>query len=131
MNRYCDRAGEHDHEGKDEIDYSGERGLRDWRAYYNCDVVALLEQISRTLSKGWSMLDLGTGSGILALAEIKFGAKRAVVIDSDPLAISVAKANARLNGINGIEFRVGDARKFSARGHIRHCLRKYLQRITA
>jgi ribosomal protein L11 methyltransferase len=73
----------------------------------------LLEQMTRSLPNGWSMLDLGTGSGILALAARVFGAKRAVAIDSDPLAISVAKANARLNKISGIEFRVDDARKFS------------------
>jgi ribosomal protein L11 methyltransferase len=71
----------------------------------------LLEQISRKLPRNWSMLDLGTGTGILALAAKKFGAGKVLGIDSDPAAISVARQNARLNGIGGIEFRHADARK--------------------
>ena len=59
------------------------------------------------------MLDLGTGSGILALGARRLGATRVVAIDSDPVAIATAKANARLNGVRGIEFRIGDARSFS------------------
>jgi ribosomal protein L11 methyltransferase len=64
------------------------------------------------------VVDLGTGSGILALAARKFGAKRAVGFDNDPLAISTAKANARLNRIENIQFRVGDVRRWKARGKI-------------
>ena len=64
------------------------------------------------------VVDLGTGSGILALAARKFGAKQAVGFDNDPLAISTAKANARLNRIKNIQFRVGDVRRWKARGKI-------------
>jgi ribosomal protein L11 methyltransferase len=73
-----------------------------------------IEQIAKTLPADWSMLDLGTGSGILTLAAREFGAKRVVAIDFDPVAISVAKENARLNGIDEIDFRVADVRKFSS-----------------
>lgn len=73
----------------------------------------LLEKITRRFGKDWSMLDLGTGSGILALAATRFGARQVVAIDSDPAAISVAKANARLNRTDGINFQISDARKFS------------------
>jgi ribosomal protein L11 methyltransferase len=73
----------------------------------------LLEEITRRLPKNWSLLDLGTGSGILALAAKRFGARRVLAIDSDPIAISVARTNARLNKILGVEFRVGDVRSFS------------------
>ncbi|MGI9114398.1 MAG: 50S ribosomal protein L11 methyltransferase [Chthoniobacterales bacterium] len=74
----------------------------------------LLEQVSRKLRPCWSMLDLGCGSAILALAARKFGAGKVVAIDFDRMAISTAKANARLNRMNGIEFRVADVRKFAA-----------------
>jgi ribosomal protein L11 methyltransferase len=73
----------------------------------------LLEQVTRNMTRNWSLLDLGTGTGILALAAKKFGAKRVAGIDSDPVAICVAKENAHLNRIGGIDFQVGDVRKFS------------------
>ena len=60
------------------------------------------------------MLDLGTGSGILALAAKRFGAGKVVAIDLDLVAISTARQNARRNKISGIAFHVGDVRKFSA-----------------
>ncbi|PYK72660.1 MAG: hypothetical protein DME42_08450 [Verrucomicrobia bacterium] len=69
---------------------------------------------------GFSLLDLGTGSGILALAAARFGAKRIIAIDNDPIAIATAKENARRNKINNIDFRVADVRrwKFSPRTEI-------------
>jgi len=71
----------------------------------------LLEKISRELNRGWSIVDLGTGSGILAIAAKVLGAKNAVGIDNDPMAISTAKQNAMLNKIRGAQFRVADARE--------------------
>jgi ribosomal protein L11 methyltransferase len=70
-----------------------------------------LAQITRKMAAGWSMLDLGTGSGILALAGKRLGAGKVVAIDSDPTAIRVAKQNARRNRVDGIDFRLDDARK--------------------
>lgn len=54
------------------------------------------------------VVDIGTGSGILALAASRFGAKRVVGIDLDPMAISIAKQNARLNKIDNVKFRIAD-----------------------
>jgi ribosomal protein L11 methyltransferase len=68
----------------------------------------LLEKLTRRLKPGWSIVDLGTGSGILALAASCFGAARIVGIDNDRVAISTAKQNARLNKIGAVRFRVGD-----------------------
>jgi ribosomal protein L11 methyltransferase len=68
-----------------------------------------LEQLTRRWKRGWSLVDLGTGSGILALAAKCFGAGRVMGIDNDPAAISVAKSNARLNKIRGASFQLGDA----------------------
>jgi ribosomal protein L11 methyltransferase len=70
-----------------------------------------LEQLTRGWKQGWSLLDLGTGSGILALTAKCFGAGPVTGIDNDPAAISVAKSNARLNKICGARFQLGDLRK--------------------
>jgi ribosomal protein L11 methyltransferase len=69
----------------------------------------LLEEFSRKMKTGWSLADLGTGSGILALAAKCFGAKEVVAIDNDAQAIRIAKQNARSNKIRGIKFQVRDA----------------------
>ena len=74
----------------------------------------LLERISRALAPGWSLIDLGTGTGILALAGKRFGAGKVSAIDLDRIAISTAKENARLNKIHGVEFRIGEARTVAA-----------------
>jgi ribosomal protein L11 methyltransferase len=72
----------------------------------------LLEEVSRKLKPGWSLVDLGTGSGILALAAKRFWAKRVIGIDNDPRAVATARENARLNGINAVLFRIADVRKW-------------------
>ena len=55
-----------------------------------------------------SILDVGTGSGILAIAARKLGAKQVSAIDIDPVAIDCARKNATTNDINhGIDFRAG------------------------
>lgn len=54
----------------------------------------------RSLIKGGEIfLDYGTGSGILAIAAIKFGAAFSVGLDIDPQAITSARHNAALNNI--------------------------------
>ena len=50
-------------------------------------------------SRPWDLLDLGMGSGILALAGKQFGARSALGLDNDPHAVHTARENARLNGL--------------------------------
>jgi len=76
----------------------------------------LLERLTRNWKDGWSLVDLGTGTGILALAAKRFGAGHVIGLDIDPKAISTAKANARLNKINNVDFRLGDLRKWKPSG---------------
>ena len=47
-----------------------------------------------------SLLDMGAGSGLLAIAAGKLGAKGIVAIDNDPISVEASKVNA---GINGVE----------------------------
>lgn len=56
------------------------------------------------LNKGESFLDVGTGSGILMIAAARLGAGFVCGLDKDPLALEVAAANLRLNGINSRKF---------------------------
>jgi ribosomal protein L11 methyltransferase len=48
---------------------------------------------------GGGLLDVGTGSGLLAIAARKLGAGRVVATDNDPTALKVAAENAERNGV--------------------------------
>jgi ribosomal protein L11 methyltransferase len=71
---------------------------------------AALILLERHLRAGDRVLDLGSGSGILAVAAVKLGAARAVGIENDPEANPIAWRNARRNGVDRqVEFLDGDA----------------------
>jgi ribosomal protein L11 methyltransferase len=53
-------------------------------------------------------LDVGTGTGILAIAAYKLGFREVVGIDTDPVAIASAKQNAVVNGIETLHLYEGD-----------------------
>lgn len=59
-----------------------------------------LEGVERYVKDGDRVLDLGTGSGILAIAALLLGAKQAMGCDIDSKAVRVAAENAAYNGIS-------------------------------
>jgi ribosomal protein L11 methyltransferase len=67
-----------------------------------------LEAVGVLDLSGKTVLDVGTGSGILAVAAAKCGAARVVGVDVDPLAVRAATENAERNGVR-IEIREGSA----------------------
>ena len=65
-----------------------------------------LAALERYAAPGKRVLDLGCGSGILAIGALNLGCNSAVGCDIDPKAPDVACANAALNGIGSERFRV-------------------------
>lgn len=57
-----------------------------------------IEALEECVFEGCSVLDLGSGSGILSIASLILGAKTATAVDIDPLAVDVSVENAALNG---------------------------------
>ena len=61
-----------------------------------------LRALEELLRPGMDVLDLGTGSGILALAAARLGATSVLALDIDPQAAAVARENVRLNGLEAV-----------------------------
>lgn len=58
-----------------------------------------LRTLESVIQGGEEVIDVGTGSGILAIGAIKLGAKHVLALDLDPVAVSSALANTQLNGL--------------------------------
>jgi ribosomal protein L11 methyltransferase len=54
-----------------------------------------------------SFLDVGAGTGILAIAALKLGFKRVIAVDTDILAVDATRMNSRLNNTPDMEIREG------------------------
>jgi ribosomal protein L11 methyltransferase len=66
-----------------------------------------------------TVIDIGCGSGVLAIAAIKLGARSAIGVDIDPDALENARENALLNRVDDrIQFEEGDFRDMALRGHV-------------
>src|SRR5438046_1487690 len=61
-----------------------------------------IEALERWVEPDQLILDVGTGSGILAIASRLLGAKKVIACDVDPVAVQVARANIERNGEDGI-----------------------------
>ena len=59
-----------------------------------------LQALEKYVTKGCTMLDVGCGSGILSVAGLLLGAKSAIGIDIDELAVKASVENAKLNDVS-------------------------------
>ena len=67
----------------------------------------IIEQISKGGQKE-SCLDIGTGSGILAIGAAKLGFRNVAAVDIDPMAIDAAKRNVEENSLANVLIKEGD-----------------------
>ncbi len=61
--------------------------------------VALAEEY---VKPGMNVMDIGTGTGILAITAAHMGASEVLASDIDPMAVRVARENVRINGFDGV-----------------------------
>ena len=69
----------------------------------------VLELAARTIEPGHRVLDVGTGTGVLAIAAARLGARSVVAVDNDHAALAVAAANIATNLANRDVVRLSDA----------------------
>jgi ribosomal protein L11 methyltransferase len=68
-----------------------------------------LRVLEDVLAKGATVFDVGTGSGILAIAAAKLGVASVLAIDADPVAVAVARENVAYNKVaDRVQVHVGD-----------------------
>lgn len=67
-----------------------------------------IKALEKHVEKDSIVFDVGCGSGILAIAAAKFGAKKAVGVDLDPVAVESALENVGYNNLDNIEILEGN-----------------------
>ena len=67
-----------------------------------------IEALEKYITNGKTVFDIGTGSGILAIAASKLGAKKVIGVDIDPVAVDSANQNVQLNNTNNINILFGN-----------------------
>lgn len=65
---------------------------------YHATTQLVVEWLEESIRGGERVLDVGTGSGILAMCALRFGAASALGIDNDPVAVGCAREYAAQNG---------------------------------
>jgi ribosomal protein L11 methyltransferase len=80
----------------------------------------LLERLEDLIHGGEFVLDVGTGSGILAMVALRLGAASALGVECDPVAVDCARDYARENGFgNTLEVRCGTLQDVDRQGTLR------------
>lgn len=64
--------------------------------------VMCIQALERTVKPGDTVVDVGTGSGVLSIAAAKLGAARIQAMDLDDVAVKVAKLNIKLNKVQNV-----------------------------
>ena len=67
-----------------------------------------LKALDKYVKKDSTVFDVGCGSGILAIGAAKLGAKKAIGVDLDPVAVESAKENVSYNNLDNIEILYGN-----------------------
>jgi len=67
-----------------------------------------VKALEQNVTEESTVFDIGTGSGILAIAAKILGAKDVKAVDLDPVAVDAAKKNVELNNVHGIEVLEGN-----------------------
>lgn len=76
------------------------------------ETTAMCVEMIEDYYRGETMLDVGTGSGILAIAAARLGAKNVVAVDIDPDAVRAAEENVARCGVeDAVDVRLGDLTK--------------------
>lgn len=68
----------------------------------------VLKLLLKYLKHDYIVLDVGTGTGILAIASVMLGAKSAIGIDNDEWCLLNAKENIKINNLSNIEIVLGE-----------------------
>jgi len=80
----------------------------------------LLEWLEDLIHGGEFVLDVGAGSGILAMVSLRLGAGSALGVESDPVAVECARNYSTENGFrDGLEFRCGTLEEIDQQGRLR------------
>jgi len=72
--------------------------------------LVLLEE-ALAAAPGAAVLDIGTGTGILAIAALRLGARAVLAIDLDPDAVAASRVNAERNDCAGLTVRLAEAQE--------------------
>lgn len=71
--------------------------------------VLCLQELEKRVDHSTTVLDIGCGSGILAIAAALLGCKKAIGVDLDPMAVDISKRNAILNHVEqAVDIRHGN-----------------------
>lgn len=88
-------------------------GTGDHPTTANC--LRLLLDEAKKREPGWGLLDLGTGTGLLAIAGALLGAGEVVGMDFDETAVEIARRNGQRNGTPQVTWETGDVFDWEAK----------------